>query len=99
MAIGSGKVGVMGGRIPVPAGSETFNSPGTFTALDIQTVTVTGRGGYGSGGSAGNPGNAGNPAPGYTGNPGGGGGGGGGGGAIDNRVADLAFQVVSRRFW
>ena len=50
-----------GGRTPVPAGSQTFNSPGTFVAADITTVSLVG---YGLVGNPGNPGNAGNPGPG-----------------------------------
>lgn len=71
MPIGTSKIGVLGGKIPVPAGSQTFNSPGTFTAVTgLKKVTITGKGGAGTGGCAGNPGN-----------PGAGGGGGYGGDA------------------
>lgn len=70
MAIGSSKIGVLGGG-GVPAGSQTFNASGTFTVPSgVSKVNITGVGGSGN---AGNPGN--------SGNPGHGGGGGGGGGA------------------
>ena len=60
MPIGTSKVGLFGGRVPVPAGCETFNAPGTFTAVDgLEIVSATGVGGAGN---PGNAGNAGNPA-------------------------------------
>jgi len=67
MAIGSSKIGVLGGKAVVPGGSETFNSPGTFTVpLGVSVVTITGQGG------AGNPGNAGGSGNGGLGGAGGG---------------------------
>ena len=70
MAIGSSKIGVLGGKAIVPGGSQTFNSPGTFPVpVGVTKVNITGLGGAG---------NAGNPGSG-TGESGGGGGGGGGG--------------------
>ena len=78
MAIGTSKIGVLGGG-GIPAGTQTFNSPGTFSApLGLSKVTVSGRGGSGNSGSAGNPGNSGNAGQ----NASGGGGGGGGRGEI-----------------
>lgn len=72
MAIGSSKIGVLGGL--VPGGSETFNASGAFIVPPgVRTVNITGRG------ATGNPGNSGNS--GNTGNPGTGGGGGAGGAA------------------
>lgn len=57
MPIGSSKVGLFGGKPIVPAGSETFNSPGTFVVPEgLEIVTVSGNG---STGNAGNPGGAG----------------------------------------
>ena len=57
MPIGTSKVGLFGGKPVVLAGCETFNAPGTFTAVaGLEIVTVVGSGG------AGNPGNPGNPS-------------------------------------
>lgn len=57
MPIGTSKVGLFGGRIPIPAGSQTFNSPGTFVVPEgLEIVTVSGNG---SSGNPGNPGGAG----------------------------------------
>ena len=70
MAIGSSKIGVLGGKPLTPGGSQTFNSPGTFTVpKGISKVTITGFG------SAGNPGGSGNPGAGGAGAGGGGAGG------------------------
>lgn len=75
MAIGTSKVGALGGL--VPGGTETFNTSGTFVVPPgVKKVSITG---VGSPGNPGNAGNAGNP-----GNPGDGGGGGGGGGTASN---------------
>jgi len=61
MPIGTSKIGVLGGKIPVPAGSQTFNASGTFTApIGLKTVSITGRGAAGNTGSTGNSGNSGN---------------------------------------
>ena len=70
MPIGSSKVGFMGGK--VPGGTQTFNSPGTFTVpTGVKLLSsVVGTGGSGNAGTAGNAG------------AGGGGGGGGSGGTI-----------------
>ena len=57
MALGSSKAGLLGAGI-TPAGSQTFNTSGTFVATGLRTVSVTGKGGPGN---AGSPGNAGNP--------------------------------------
>ena len=74
MAVGSSKIGVLGGL--VSGGSETFNCSGTFVVPPgVRTISITGRGGTGNPGNAGNPGNPGNPGT-------GGGGAGGGGGKI-----------------
>ena len=57
MPIGSSKVGLFGGKPVVPAGSETFNNPGTFVVPEgLEIVTVSGNG---STGNTGNPGGAG----------------------------------------
>lgn len=75
MAIGSSKIGVLGGKAIVPGGCVTFNSPGTFPVpVGINIVNLSGRGGAGNPGGNGNPGNIGPPAA----TAGGGGGGGGG---------------------
>jgi hypothetical protein len=72
MAIGTSKIGVLGGG-GIPAGSQTFNSPGTFSApVGLSKVTISGRGGSGNSGNAGASGNSGNP----------GNGGAGGGGVV-----------------
>ena len=68
MAIGTSKIGVLGGG--VAAGSQTFNAPGNYTPVGVSVVSIVGKGGAGN---AGNSGNAGV-------NPGTGGGGGAGGG-------------------
>ena len=72
MAIGSSKIGVLGGKAIVPGGTQTFNSTSVFTSpVGVTKINVTGKGATGVGG-AGGPG-------GSAGNAGGGGGGGGGG--------------------
>ena len=69
MPIGTSKVGLFGG-VSVEAGSQTFNSPGTFTVVPgLTKVSLSGRGGSG---------NAGNPGTGASGAGGQGGYGGGG---------------------
>ena len=69
MPIGTTKVGLFGGKPFVPAGSETFNSSGTFTAAEgLEIVTVARSG---SAGSAGNSGNSGNGGAGGSGGAGG----------------------------
>ena len=62
MAIGTKKVLAPG--FMEPAGSITYNNPGTFVAPNrLRNLTVTGRGGTGN---AGNPGNAGTGGNGGT---------------------------------
>lgn len=57
MPAGTPKVALFGGKVLTPGGTQTFNSPGTFTVpTGITSVNITGKG------SPGNPGNAGNPA-------------------------------------
>lgn len=78
MPVGTPKATLFGGKAIVPGGTETFNSPGTFSIpTGIEEVTVAGRGGTG------NPGNSG-----YAGNAGGGGNGGGGGRAFATQYGD-----------
>ena len=60
MAIGTSKIGVLGGG-GIPAGTETFNASGTFSApVGLSKVTIVGKGGTGNAGNPGNTGNAGN---------------------------------------
>ena len=94
MPIGVSKGGFLGGKTPVPAGSQTFNAAGTFTVpVGVTKISVVGVGGSGNAGNTGNagttggtgnPGGTGNAGtagagPGGSGNPGLGGGGGRGG--------------------
>ena len=65
MPTGTTRVTLFGGVSLTPGGTQTFNSPGTFTVpVGISSVTVIGKGGTGN---PGNPGGAGNP--GSTGTP------------------------------
>lgn len=67
MAIGTSKL-ILGGKAIVPAGSQTFNTSGTFTVpLGVTKVNITGVGGTGSAGNAGSSGNPGTGAPGGSG--------------------------------
>lgn len=99
MPVGTSKVTLFG-RSLVPGGTQTFNSPGTFTVpVGVTKVSITGQGATGSpgnSGTAGNPGNAGTGgtggSAGNAGNPGTGGGGGFGG---NYRGADRTFQCPS----
>ena len=84
MAIGASKIGVLGGKALTPGGSQTFNSPGTFSVpKGISIVKAVGYGGAG---------NAGNGA--YGGVAGGAGGGGGGSGSIylNNPIGAICCQ-------
>jgi hypothetical protein len=68
MPIGTSKSGLLGAGI-VPGGSETFNSPGTFSVpAGVTLVNATGKG---SDGNAGNAGNAGGRGSGGSGGAGG----------------------------
>lgn len=72
MAIGTSKVGALGGL--VPGGTATFNASGTFCVPPgVKKVSIEGVGGAGNPGNPGNPGNAGNPGNGGSGGAGGGG--------------------------
>jgi hypothetical protein len=63
MAIGTSKVGALGGL--VPGGTETFNTSGTFCVPPgVKKISVTGIGGSGTPGNTGSSGNAGNPGTG-----------------------------------
>ena len=69
MSAGTSKIAMFGGG-GVAAGSETFNSSGTFAAPDgVSTVNLNARGGSGN---PGNPGNAGIPGGGGRAGDGGG---------------------------
>jgi len=71
MPIGTGKGSLFGGGVSVEAGSQTFNSPGTFTVPPgLTKVSICGRGGSGNSGTSGGDG------------PSGAGGSGGHGGAL-----------------
>jgi len=71
MPIGTSKIGVLGAGT-VPGGTETFNTPGTFSVPPgVSKVNITGKGGTGNPGNAGNAGNAGNPGSGGAGGGGG----------------------------
>jgi len=81
MAIGTSKVGALGGL--VPGGTETFNASGTFCVPPgVKLVSIEGAGGAGD---PGNPGNAGNP-----GNPGT-----GGGGGMAGNIGGVNASIVS----
>lgn len=71
MPVGTGKIGLFGGvsKPIVQAGSQIFNSPGTFQVPEgLEVVSLTG---VGSTSNAGNPGNPGGSGPGGAGGPGG----------------------------
>lgn len=62
MPIGTGKIGLFGGKPTIAAGCETFNTCGTFTVPEgLEIVSVTGVGGAGNPGNPGNPGACANP--------------------------------------
>lgn len=68
MPIGTSKLS-LGGKAIVLAGSQTFNTSGTFSApIGLTKVSITGTGGTGN---SGNPGNAGNAGAGGSGGGGG----------------------------
>lgn len=69
MPAGTPKVALFGGKAIVPGGTQTFNSPGTFTVpVGVSRINITGRGGSGN---PGNSSNAGNPGSGGVGGVGG----------------------------
>lgn len=54
MPIGSSKIGVLGGKVIVCGGSQTFNASGTFTVpKGVEVLYVAGKGGAGNAGNAG----------------------------------------------
>lgn len=68
MPAGTPKVTMFGGKVVVPAGSSTFNSPGTFTVpVGVTKVNITGKGGSGNAGASGNSGQCGAGGAGGTG--------------------------------
>ncbi len=68
MPIGTGKGNLFGGGVSIEAGSQTFNSPGTFTVPPgLTTVSITGRGGSGNDGTPGGAGPSGAGGAGGTG--------------------------------
>ena len=74
MAIGSSKIGILGGISIVPGGVQVFNSSGTFTVpAGVTKLNIKGTGGTGGAGNGGGAGGTGS-----SGFAGGGGGGGGG---------------------
>lgn len=61
MPAGTPKVTMFGGVSLSPAGSCTFNAPGTFKVpTGVKIVSLSGNGGNGNAGTSGNPGNPGN---------------------------------------
>jgi hypothetical protein len=61
MPTGTTRVTLFGGSGGIPAGSQTFNTSGTFSApVGLRTANLSARGGSGNPGNPGNPGNAGN---------------------------------------
>ena len=67
MSIGVSKIAMFGGG-GIGAGSETFNSSGTFAApAGLSLATISGRGGSGNGGNPGTAGGAGHGGPGGAG--------------------------------
>ena len=68
MAIGTPQKAMFGGKVVVPAGSQTFNSSGTFSVpVGVTKVYITGVGGTGTAGGTGNSGGAGNGGAGGSG--------------------------------
>lgn len=68
MPAGTPKVALFGGKSIVPGGTQTFNSPGTFTVpVGVTKINVTGKGGSGNPGNSSNAGNAGSGGVGGTG--------------------------------
>jgi hypothetical protein len=55
MPTGTTKIALFGVKVPVPGGSQTFNTSGTFSVhVGVITVNATCKGGTGNAGGTGN---------------------------------------------